>query len=171
MTKKVVVVQALYEPESISPAEEFIVQEFKEYKQASMALGHINFAAPNEQTTQLTDVSVHQFFGRDRIFDFPQDLVSEIWSEHLAHVHIDTDGIWPEPPNVQWHATSKNALIYSAFENENEYVFVVHEILKDFESTDGDGAHKHYTRKDILDWLELAEWERKRYPSDQQIIL
>jgi hypothetical protein len=171
LVKTVVVVQALEEPENITEAEDFIVREFKEYKQVSMALGEVNFATPNEQTTQLKTVSVHSLFGRDRIFDFPQDVLTDIWKEHLTHVHIDTDGVWPETPRVQWHTTSKNALIYSAFNTEQEYVFVVHEILKDFESTDDDGAHKYYTRQDILDWLELAVWERERYPSDEQVIV
>ncbi|MBW0280699.1 hypothetical protein B4O99_14350 [Shewanella xiamenensis] len=169
MTKDVVVIQAITEDGIITEAEQFIVDEFKVYKQISMSLGHVNFATPNEQTTQLTDVSVHQFFGRDRVFDFPQSIISEIWHENLTHVHIDSDGVWDEVPVVQWYATSKNALIYSAFPTETEYVFVVHEILKDFEEADETGAHKYYTREDIENWLELAKWERDQYPSDKQI--
>ncbi|WP_418358391.1 type II toxin-antitoxin system YafO family toxin [Shewanella basaltis] len=171
MTKEVVVVQAITENGQITEAEQFIVEEFKIYKKVSMSLGHVNFATPNENTTQLTEESVHQLFGRDRIFDFPDDLITEIWSQHLTHVHIDSDGIWDETPVVQWHATSKNALIYSAFPTETEYVFVVHEILKDFEANDEKGAHKFYTKDDITIWLELAEWERDRYPSAEQVII
>lgn len=169
MTKEVVVIQAITEDGIITEAEQFIVEEFKVYKQVSMSLGKVNFANPNEQTTQQLSISVHAFFGRDRVFDFPQDLITDIWHENLTHVHIDSDGVWDNPAIVQWQATSKNALIYSAFPTETEYVFVVHEILKDFEAADEKGAHRYYTRDDIKTWLELAEWERTQYPSDKQI--
>ncbi|MCD9544184.1 hypothetical protein GLP24_04880 [Photobacterium carnosum] len=171
---KVVVIHDLCDDCYLSPPEQFIVEQFKLYKELSIQQNpNDNFAAPNEESTQRQEPSLHSFFGRDRIFDFPKDLLAKIWIDNLAHIHIDTDAEWSEPPKVQWYTTSKNALIYSAFkytdkkDDINELVFVVHEILSDFDPEDESGAHKYYKRSYIEELLVLAEWHRENYPNNQ----
>ncbi len=167
MPKIVKVIQDIKDDGSLNEAEKYIVEEFKNYKTTSILKSLDNFANPNEETTQKQEYSVHPFFGRDRIFDFPERILHLIWKENLAHVHIDSDGEW-DIPRFQWFTTSKNALIYSAFEYEDAYIFVVLDILKDYDKEDIKGAHNYYKTSDIVDFLELAEWHRINYPNDEQ---
>ena len=164
-----VVIEAV-DDDGIDEASLLVVSEFKKYKQVSLQQTQKNFATPNEESYQKQLISVHPLFGRDRIFDFPQHLATEIFGENLAHIHIDTDGQWDES-KLQWYATSKNALIYSAFIHAGGPVFVVHDILKDFDENDTKGAHAYYESHDIANWLELARWHRTNYPhTDQRIV-
>ena len=170
MSANIKVIYDIKEDDSLDDAERYILEEFQKYKAESITSSEENFCTPNEESTQRNSPSCHPFFGRDRIFDFPKRILTLIWQENLAHVHIDSDGEW-EAPKMQWFTTSKNALIYSAFINEDEYIFVVFDILKDFEESDERGAHNYYSEEDILGFLELAEWHRVNHPHEDQNVL
>ena len=71
-------------------------------------------------------------------------------------------------PKFQWFTTSKNSLVYSAFEYNDCYIFVVHDILKDYDKEDTRGAHNYYKAEDIANFLELAEWHSINYPHKDQ---
>lgn len=170
--KQVKVIHDLDEEGILGVDESEVIREFKTLKTDSISQGGEDyFAAPSEGGTQATDKSPHPLFGRDRIFDHPSYLSTRIINANLAHIHIDTDGVWGYPhQEPQWGMTSKNALIYSAFETKGEYVFVVHEILCGFPDSDEKGAHKFYKSADVEGWLEQADWHRGNYPSPCQRI-
>lgn len=170
MSISIEIVHDITEDGNLNEAQQYIVEEFREYKANSLAASQDNFCTPNEETDQRENASLHPFFGRDRIFDFPKRILAQIWHENLAHIHIDTDGEW-EVPSFQWFTTSRNALIYSAFIHDDDYVFVVLDILNDFDDSDNRGAHNYYSEEDIKHFLELAEWHRINYPHEEQFIL
>jgi len=165
--KAIKVIQDIKDDGSLNDAEKYIVEEFKTYKTISLSNSLDNFTTPNEESTQREETSVHPLFGRDRIFDFPERVLTLIWKENLAHVHIDSDGEW-DIPTFQWFTTSKNSLIYSAFKYEDTYVFVVLDILKDYDKEDTKGAHNYYKESDVVNFIELAEWHRTVYPHEDQ---
>jgi len=170
LSKNIKIIYDIREDGSLEESERYILEEFRKYKLTSLSISSDNFCTPNEETTQREKFSCHPFFGRDKVFNFPERILHLIWKEHLAHIHIDSDGDW-EAPKFQWFTTSKNAIIYSAFIEDDEYVFVIYDILKDFEDSDYRGAHNYYSEEQIIDFLELAEWHRMHHPHEDQSVL
>ena len=104
----------------------FISDEFLEYKKLSITESANNFITPNEQIQHQTE-SIHSLFGRDRAFDYPEHLSTDIHYENLTHV--DKDNIWVAGL-TQWACTSKYSIIYSGFTLTNNHIYlIVHDLL------------------------------------------
>lgn len=140
--------------EELTQEQTFAVGEFKQYKAISLSASTNNFVAPNEGI-QFQEPSCHSLFGRDRVFEHPSHLITQIHQENLSHVHY-SDGTWEEHI-AQWDCTSNMAVIYSGFEHANGFHFVIHEmILKPDED-----AHDFYGTQDIEYYIGSARYYRE----------
>ncbi|OBU13957.1 hypothetical protein AYY19_19550 [Photobacterium aquimaris] len=138
----------------------FVIAEFKEYKTLSLSeVGADNFVAPNEGI-QAVRSSVHNLFGRDRVFERPAKWVAYIQRENLTHVHFDREEQW-HSDTPQWNCTSCESIVYSAFRMpDGRFVFVIHEFLF-LEQTDN--AHDNYEESDMDYYIRNAEYHRNQH--------
>lgn len=141
-----------------------ILGNFMQYKGDSLNLVHRdkggaivtpnpNFVTPNENL-QASNPRIHPLFGRDRIFDYPPQLLADIHFHGLAHVHIvDPTGYSDDQP--QWDCTSNAAAVYSAFSlGPMHYHYHVVEIYNGGKPY-GD-AHQYYATGDIEAYIAEA---------------
>ncbi|MFQ2510620.1 hypothetical protein [Aeromonas caviae] len=135
-----------------------VVAEFCEYKRLSLTMSYDNFVAKNEGL-QAKEPSIHSQFGRDRVFDHPQDLLPGIIDENIAHVHYDGDATW-SPDKPQWSCTSHESVVYSAFRERDGFCFVIHDLLLDHDEDPDFDAHNHYSYKDLEYYVANAEYHR-----------
>lgn len=142
----------------LSPQQSFVLKEFKQYKIDSLNITTDNFIAPNEGI-QEQQPSVHSLFGRDRVFEWPSELLAAIHKENLAHIHY-SDGTWTNVMN-QWDCTSNLSLVYSGFERNEQYHFVVHELLLNEEQDPDFDAHDHYETDDVQYYVDNARFLRQ----------
>ncbi|MDP2559731.1 type II toxin-antitoxin system YafO family toxin [Psychrobium sp. 1_MG-2023] len=156
MAKVTVSVSHNEDLDPISKPHLFIIDEFKEYKQLSLSESTRNFVAPNEGIQAITP-SAHSLFGRDRVFERPPELITDIHAFNLAHVHFDSRNAW-DNETPQWECKSHESIVYSAFKLANSsYHFVILEMLL------GEGlakfdAHNHYKFDDIEHYLLNAKY-------------
>ncbi|RZV17356.1 hypothetical protein EOJ41_15215 [Vibrio alginolyticus] len=151
------------ELDPLSPAEEFALKEFKQYKIDSISITSSNFVAPNEGIQETTP-SCHELFGRDRVFEHPSHLITHIHKEHLAHVHY-SNGKW-DSTKPQWSCTSNLAIVYSGFiVDQCNYHFVVHELLLDDKNQNID-AHDFYKNDDVDYYVRNARYLREELTSE-----
>lgn len=146
------------ELDPLTPPQHFALKEFKQYKIDSLHITTDNFVAPNEGI-QEREPSVHSLFGRDRVFERPSHLINGIHKENIAHVHYN-DGTW-RSNMTQWDSTSKQALVYSGFEYDGQFHFVVHEFLLDDGTDPNFDAHDHYKTEDVQYYIDNAAYLRR----------
>jgi hypothetical protein len=140
----------------------FVTNEFLEYKKLTFTQSDHNFITPNE-LYQEQNVSLNSLFGRDRVFDYPQRLFTDIHFENLTHVHVDKDNIW-DLNEKQWFCRSQYSIVYSGFKVQTDHVhLVIHDLLL---NTDGDpdfNAHDFYNESDIEYYLDSAAFYRENF--------
>lgn len=139
--------------------QDYVVAEFLEYKKLSLTSSIQNFVAKNEGL-QAKEVSAHNQFGRDRVFDHPHKLLAKIIHENVAHVHYDSEGAWPID-RVQWSCTSHESVVYSAFQEIGGYCFVIHELLLDLNQDPSFNAHDNYSFDDLDYYVKNAKYFRE----------
>ncbi|MBE4578330.1 hypothetical protein BOO30_00135 [Vibrio navarrensis] len=154
-----------YDSEELDPLPEvhkFFLKEFKQYKIDSLSITTNNFVTPNEGIQEQIP-SCHSLFGRDKVFEYPLNLINGIHRENLAHIHLSDDS-W-DSTKPQWECTSNFAMVYSGFTlGKCDYHFVVHEILRDDKGTKFD-AHDYYTPSDIDYYIKNAAYYREQIAS------
>ncbi|NRB65583.1 MAG: type II toxin-antitoxin system YafO family toxin [Saprospiraceae bacterium] len=144
----------------LTEAEQFVGNEFKNYKIDSLSQNPKNFVTPNEYIQSMYP-SAHSLFGRDRVFDYPKKWFERIDFENLAHVHFNIKYEW-NPSQKQWSCTSDSSVVYSAFVIDNvNYHFVIHELLLNTSNDDSFDAHEFYKPEDLKYFLDNAEYHRK----------
>ncbi|WP_325890990.1 hypothetical protein [Grimontia sp. NTOU-MAR1] len=144
----------------LTPFQQFVVDEFKHYKQLSLTENPNNFIAPNEGI-QAKRPSIHNLYGRDRVFDYPTKWAARIVKENLTHVHFDSEEQW-DKNEPQWECTSKEAVVYSGFlMPDGTYHFVIHDLLLATDEEDFD-AHDYYQEEDLKYYLDNSEYHRKK---------
>lgn len=130
----------------------------RDYKQASFAAEPQNIITPNENI-QMQQPCIHPFFGRDREFDYPKRLLTDIRYENLTHVHLVDPTAADATTQPQWYRTSNASLVYSGFHVDDDHFHLyVLDLLND---PDGD-AHKEYG-SNIEVYLEYAAHYRRTY--------
>lgn len=61
----------------------------------------------------------------------------------------------------QWDCTSNLAVVYSGFELNDQFHFVVHELLLNEENDSSFDAHNFYEREDVEYYINNAEYIRQ----------
>ena len=144
----------------LSEFQQFVIDEFIDYKLLSLTSSLGNFVTPNE-VYQESNPSFHCLFGRDRLFISPHKWKINIDYENLSHVHFDKEELWSNV-NPQWYCTSQYSLVYSAFSmSDVHFHFVIHDLLLNIEAKDNFDAHNSYTEDDIKYYLDNAEYYRR----------
>lgn len=144
----------------LTPFQDFLVSEFRQYKALSLSDSAQNFVAPNEGL-QAKNPGVHNLFGRDRVFDRPHSLLSYIVDENVCHVHVDSSGCLWDPTTPQWSCTSHESIVYSAFiDTTGNYTFVIHDMLL-AEGEEEYDAHDFYSFDDVKWYVNNAIYHRR----------
>lgn len=160
MTKDVKVTLSFNEDVASDEIGDFVSDEFLEYKKLTFTQSDNNFITPNENF-QKNNQSLHSLFGRDRVFDYPRELLTDIHYDNLTHVHVDKDNEWSDNTN-QWYCCSKFSIVYSGFKvNEKHIHLIVHDLLLNIQNDPDFDAHNHYTQDDVEYYLDSAAYYRK----------
>ena len=141
-------------PENDRKGHKYLIDRFKSFKEIEVTYSTDNFPTTNEYT-QTMYPSSDLYLGRDRGFDRPPYLKTEMHIENIKHTHVN-DGTW-KPHTKQWEQKSSLAIIYSAFTWEESYYFYILELLLDT----SEDAHEYYRNYELLEeWLEDAKTYR-----------